>query len=253
MSNQQNSGSNTPTPDPGNNAEEGSREINSVQGSHHSESEEVEPLVLELLDWSLDNIEIIDLLYERISYYTFHISSWFGHANHTVEVQILDIKNTLMDQQEVLAEAMQQVQTGSIEVQHLRSENVRTEIMYDDINSQLQEIMNADRLHMIEQLRENGTGLSAAQLQSLEQLQEENETGLSEAQLQSLPTTHISIQEVEESTRCNVCLIDFTEGETVCQLSCSHLYHSHCITRWLTTKTTCPTCRRNLQEESTER
>ena len=88
---------------------------------------------------------------------------------------------------------MQQVQTGSIEVQHLRSENVRTEIMYDDINSQLQEIMNADRLHMIEQLRENGTGLSAAQLQSLEQLQEENETGLSEAQLQSLPTTHISI------------------------------------------------------------
>ena len=251
MPNQQNSGGNTPTPAPGSNAEEGFEEINSVQGSHQSESEEVEPLVLELLEWSLHNIEIIDLLYERLCYYIFHISSRFGHANQTVEVRLHDIMNTLIHQQEVLSEARERVLAGSTEVQHLRSESVRTEIMVDDIRSQLREITNANYLHMIEQLRENGTSLSAAQSQSLEQLQEEIEAGLSEAQLQSLPTIHISIQQVEDGTICNVCLMDYTEGEPVCQLSCSHLYHSHCITRWLTTKTTCPTCRRNLQEEST--
>ena len=70
--------------------------------------------------------------------------------------------------------------------------------------------------------------------------------GLPDAQIQNLPTTNISGQQVEDGAKCNVCLTDYTERETVCELSCGHLYHSNCIATWLRTNTTCPTCRRNL-------
>ena len=70
--------------------------------------------------------------------------------------------------------------------------------------------------------------------------------GLPRAQIQNLPTTNISGQQVEDGAKCNVCLTDYTERETVCELSCRHLYHSNCIATWLRTNRTCPTCRRNL-------
>ena len=224
MPSQQNSASNTPTSVPGNNAEEGSEEMNSVLGSHHPEAE-AHQIVLEVLDDSYKIRTHINSLYDGINICHFHMSSRLGNANQTV-VRLNDFMSTLRHQEEVLAQARQRVLIGGIkEARHLLSENGRALTVCRDIVSQVGAIVDEE---------------------------EENETGLSESQLQSLPTTHISIQQVEDGTLCSVCLVGYTEGETVCQLSCSHLYHSHCITKWLSTKTTCPTCRRNLQEKSTE-
>ena len=229
MASQQNSRGSTPTPAPGNNAEESSEEMNCTQGSHHSDK--AHPWVLDKSSAIMANI---NSLYAGINTYHFLMSSRLGHANQTV-VRLNDFMSTLRHQEEVLAQARQQVQTGGIplgrtEALHLVSENGKALIMCQDFASQFRAILNETH-HIIEQ---------------------EIEAGLSEAQLQSLPTTHISIQQVEDGTICNVCLMDYTEGEIVCQLSCSHLYRINCITRWLTTKTTYPTCRRNLQEESAE-
>ena len=232
MSSQQNGRGNTPAPAPANNVEGSSEEMNNTQGSHHSE--EAHPAVFEQLDRSLAMTANMILLYDEINTYNFYISSRLGHANQSA-VQLNDIMSTLRHQQEILAQQRLVVQTGGTprggvkEAMYMACENRTALRVYRDIISQFIVIMND--FHMIE---------------------EENEEGLSEAQLQSLPTTHISIQQVQDDTKCNVCLMDYTEGETVCQLSCSHLYHTNCITRWLTTKTTCPTCRRNLKEESTE-
>ena len=45
---------------------------------------------------------------------------------------------------------------------------------------------------------------------------------------------------------CAICLLDTKSGETVCTLPCSHTFHKRCLTPWLATKTTCPTCRLEL-------
>ncbi|KAH7433177.1 hypothetical protein KP509_07G057500 [Ceratopteris richardii] len=51
---------------------------------------------------------------------------------------------------------------------------------------------------------------------------------------------------------CVVCLTDFEEGETLCQLpKCKHVFHKDCIHMWLLTHTTCPLCRRSLISGST--
>ena len=230
MPSQQYSRGNTPIPAPGNNAEKGSEEMNSDLGSNYSDTEEVHPMALEYMNNYLRITAQMNSLYDVINTYHFLMSSRLGHANQTV-VRLNDLMSTLRHQQEVLAEARQLAQTGGIEeARHLVSEIDRAITVCQDTVSRFQATVNE-----VHGMTEQG-----------------NETGLSGAQLQSLPTTHISIQQVEVGTRCNVCLMDYIEGETVCRLSCSHLYHSHCITRWLTTKTTCPTCRRNLQEESAD-
>ena len=52
-----------------------------------------------------------------------------------------------------------------------------------------------------------------------------------------------------EST-CNICLEKITEGFT---LSCGHRYHNKCITEWLFTNQSCPTCRKQIIEIKEEK
>lgn len=46
-------------------------------------------------------------------------------------------------------------------------------------------------------------------------------------------------------TTCRICLSDFESTENICILPCTHLYHSECISTWMSREITCPTCRRN--------
>lgn len=44
-------------------------------------------------------------------------------------------------------------------------------------------------------------------------------------------------------SRCPVCLVEFSDMESVVRLPCSHAFHPECVTRWLTQcKDTCPVC-----------
>lgn len=46
--------------------------------------------------------------------------------------------------------------------------------------------------------------------------------------------------------RCVICLEEFSEGDEVSSLQCSHVHHRHCILKWLVTGNNCPTCRFTL-------
>uniref|UniRef100_A0A803XM09 RING-type domain-containing protein n=1 Tax=Meleagris gallopavo TaxID=9103 RepID=A0A803XM09_MELGA len=39
---------------------------------------------------------------------------------------------------------------------------------------------------------------------------------------------------------CSVCITEYTEGNKLRKLPCSHEYHVHCIDRWLSENSTCP-------------
>lgn len=42
---------------------------------------------------------------------------------------------------------------------------------------------------------------------------------------------------------CAVCLTDTEVGEVVCTLPCAHTFHKKCISPWVASNPTCPTCR----------
>ncbi len=45
-------------------------------------------------------------------------------------------------------------------------------------------------------------------------------------------------------TTCSICLEDFGKGQRVRELpKCGHVYHAHCVDRWLRMHNACPLCR----------
>lgn len=45
---------------------------------------------------------------------------------------------------------------------------------------------------------------------------------------------------------CPVCLDAFTKGDMVRQLPCRHLFHSHCISKWVQRANRCPLCQHEI-------
>ena len=45
---------------------------------------------------------------------------------------------------------------------------------------------------------------------------------------------------------CPICLQDFSVGSEAAATTCSHVYHSHCIVKWLLRSASCPMCRSKL-------
>ncbi|XDB67010.1 hypothetical protein ABFV05_020626 [Capra hircus] len=66
-------------------------------------------------------------------------------------------------------------------------------------------------------------------------------TGLTKAQIENLALR--SFGENEAFKACSICITEYTAGNTLCILPCSHEYHDHCIDHWLAEHTTCPICR----------
>ena len=57
----------------------------------------------------------------------------------------------------------------------------------------------------------------------------------------ALALTNISMLQV---TTCSICLEDFGKGQRVRELpKCGHVYHAHCVDRWLRMHNACPLCR----------
>jgi hypothetical protein len=49
---------------------------------------------------------------------------------------------------------------------------------------------------------------------------------------------------------CAVCTEEVAAGQAVVRPPCAHWYHASCIAPWLRIRTTCPTCRVELPQES---
>lgn len=77
--------------------------------------------------------------------------------------------------------------------------------------------------------------------------------GLDPAVIETFPTFEYSVvKELKEGKgelECAVCLNEFEDDETLRLLPrCSHVFHPNCIDSWLSSHTTCPVCRFNLDD-----
>ncbi|XP_038171703.1 E3 ubiquitin-protein ligase RLIM-like [Arvicola amphibius] len=66
--------------------------------------------------------------------------------------------------------------------------------------------------------------------------------GLTKEQIDNLAMR--SYDENDALKTCSVCIREYTEGNKLRKLPCSHEYHVYCIDRWLSENSTCPICRR---------
>lgn len=61
-----------------------------------------------------------------------------------------------------------------------------------------------------------------------------------------IPSVIISLEQLESNLQCGICLENFKEQEVAKQLGCKHIYHETCISTWLNTHPTCPSCRAHV-------
>ncbi|ESQ52948.1 hypothetical protein EUTSA_v10017175mg [Eutrema salsugineum] len=73
--------------------------------------------------------------------------------------------------------------------------------------------------------------------------------GLNATLIASLPTFTVgTISDVVAATECAVCLSVLEEQDTARELpNCKHMFHVDCIDTWLTSCSTCPVCRTEVQ------
>nr|AWH61099.1 E3 ubiquitin-protein ligase [Pyxicephalus adspersus] len=84
--------------------------------------------------------------------------------------------------------------------------------------------------------------LRLAQFFLLNEDDDDQPRGLTKEQIDNLSTRNYG--EHDALKTCSVCITEYTEGNKLRKLPCSHEYHVHCIDRWLSENSTCPICRR---------
>ncbi|CAA2994447.1 E3 ubiquitin- ligase RHA2B-like [Olea europaea subsp. europaea] len=53
-----------------------------------------------------------------------------------------------------------------------------------------------------------------------------------------------------ELQECAICRSEFVAGEKIRELKCKHMFHRHCVEKWLQEyKATCPLCRSSIVSE----
>lgn len=82
----------------------------------------------------------------------------------------------------------------------------------------------------------------------------ENRKGADDDTINKLPTTkyedtHLAIQFQDPNVRCPICLEEFSEGETMRVMPCTHNYHKDCLDKWLKMKAVCPICNLNIRKD----
>ena len=55
----------------------------------------------------------------------------------------------------------------------------------------------------------------------------------------------IDINDTNEK-ECIICFNDYKSDDKLAELECNHIYHDHCIIRWLQKDLSCPICRTQL-------
>ena len=65
--------------------------------------------------------------------------------------------------------------------------------------------------------------------------------GLTKLQINNLPLRFFEEEDADKI--CTICLTEYTEGNMLRILPCSHEYHYQCIDQWLEEHSNCPICR----------
>ncbi|KAA0052444.1 RING-H2 finger protein ATL74-like [Cucumis melo var. makuwa] len=79
-------------------------------------------------------------------------------------------------------------------------------------------------------------------------------SGMKKQDVVALPTSTYtnsgSPTSPSSTSACAICLIDFSNGDTIRVLpNCAHRYHVSCIDKWLLSHSSCPTCRHQLKSK----
>lgn len=64
----------------------------------------------------------------------------------------------------------------------------------------------------------------------------------------SLPREKYCAQQHKDLTECELCLVDYEEGDELLRLPCMHIFHRSCVDPWLLKAATCPVCQVNACE-----
>ncbi|XP_058722473.1 RING-H2 finger protein ATL79-like [Vicia villosa] len=58
---------------------------------------------------------------------------------------------------------------------------------------------------------------------------------------------HVTTSTGDAESICSICLVDLSNASsTPIGLRCSHVFHTHCIQKWINIRKTCPLCRANV-------
>jgi E3 ubiquitin-protein ligase BIG BROTHER-like protein len=70
--------------------------------------------------------------------------------------------------------------------------------------------------------------------------------GLSQELIETLPTKKYKFGSIfsrkRAGERCVICQLKYKIGERQMNLPCKHVYHSECISKWLSINKVCPVC-----------
>ena len=86
---------------------------------------------------------------------------------------------------------------------------------------------------------DSGSSLNLDQFFLLNQA--DQTTGLTRLQIDNLPLRFFEEEDADKI--CTICLTEYTEGNMLRILPCSHEYHYQCIDQWLEEHSNCPICR----------
>lgn len=81
------------------------------------------------------------------------------------------------------------------------------------------------------------------------QQQQKSNAGVAAAALEGVPallyTAAMKTKLAGAEAECAICLSEFEEGQGIRLMArCNHGFHDHCIHQWLSSHSSCPTCRR---------
>ncbi|KAM9669198.1 E3 ubiquitin-protein ligase RLIM-like [Dama dama] len=88
---------------------------------------------------------------------------------------------------------------------------------------------------------DSGSSISLDDFLLLNEADPHQTTGLTTTQIDNLPLRYFAENDSHEV--CTICITEYTAGNMLRILPCSHEYHCACIDRWLEEHSSCPICR----------
>lgn len=83
-------------------------------------------------------------------------------------------------------------------------------------------------------------GMNELEIQALKEFTFTSNPALKE--LEFNPGSQETLIEMSTDTTCALCICEYEEGDLIRELTCRHRFHSHCVDKWLLSKSICPVC-----------
>ena len=103
--------------------------------------------------------------------------------------------------------------------------------------------LKAVEQQIMDEICPNPDKMSYEQLLQLEEQVGSVNKGLSKEKIKNIPEKPFHKALFDDNLECIICMENFEENEKVKQLYCGHIFHGHCIDKWLEKEKKCPFCK----------